>query len=119
MNAVFYSRQLHLARQRYAQTGNRDAYFADCVYIAMKIAADKLAEENPRLAYLPASIAMSQHAIKGLTDVVSHLLHCPVSSGHDHEDFLSAWYNHSWQYLDHDTPESVRHVLTYMGIWRH
>lgn len=117
MDARYYAYQLQSARRTYDRSNDHKAYMADCLYVAVSVAAAALADRDRRLAHLPKAVSTASYAIKGLVDMIADNLSCPIDQDHTHEDFLQSWYNHGRRFVDRDT-QVVKDVLAHLGIWK-
>lgn len=116
-----FAHQLQSARDTYDKDRRTDPdahedYMVRCFTVALSIAAAEIAERYQQYQHLPTALSVSRPAVQGLAATVAHHLSCPIDNGHDHEDFIRAWYSHSMRYLDHDTPQVVKELLHHLGL---
>lgn len=115
MDSRYFAMQLQSARRNYERTRDFNAYLADCTYVALKIAANELANRDRRLGHLSTGLSAASYGIKGLVDLVADRLSCPIEQGHSHEDFLGDFSRHAKRFIDRDT-QVVRDILAHLGL---
>ena len=117
VSAALYRKQLETAKTRHEQGGGRNAYLADCGYVASHMLATAIASSNPAMKHLPKAVMAAQHGIKAAFEVMAERLDCPVECEHDPESYLGHFWSHAEDYVRRDL-DSVHDIFKKLGIAR-